>query len=100
MVIEIVIKPSRLQNKKYDAVIDDKKTIPFGQRGASDYTIHKDDERKERYINRHKKNEDWNNIYTAGLWSRWILWNKSSISESIRDTNNRFKNVNIKNKII
>ena len=69
-------------------------------RGASDYTIHKDDERKERYINRHKKNEDWNNIYTAGFWSRWILWNKPSISESIRDTNNRFKNVNIKNKII
>jgi L-rhamnose mutarotase len=86
--------------KKYDAVIDDKKTIPFGARGISDYTIHRDDERKERYINRHKKNEDWNNIYTAGFWSRWILWNKPSISESIRDTNNRFKNVNIKNKII
>ena len=47
MTIEIVIKPSHLQNKKYDAVIDDKKTIPFGQRGASDYTIHKDDERKK-----------------------------------------------------
>jgi hypothetical protein len=100
MVIEIVIKPSHLQNKKYDAVIDDKKTIPFGQRGASDMTQHKDEARKNRYILRHQKNEDWNNIYTAGFWSRWILWNKPSISESIRDTNNRFKNVNIKNKII
>ena len=66
----------------------------------SEYTRHTDDERQERYINRHKKNEDWNNIYTAGFWSRWILWNKPSISESIRDTNNRFKHVNIKNKII
>ena len=100
MVIEIIIKPSHLKNKKYDAVIDDKKTIPFGQRGASDMTQHKDEARKNRYILRHQKNEDWNNIYTAGFWSRWILWNKSSISESIRDTNNRFKNVNIKNKII
>ena len=63
-------------------------------------TQHKDEARKNRYILRHQKNEDWNNIDTAGFWSRWILWNKPSISESIRDTNNRFKNVNIKNKII
>ena len=100
MTIETVIKPSHLQNKKYDAVIDDKKTIPFGQRGASDYTIHKDDERKERYINRRKKNEDWDNICTAGFWSKNILWNKKTITESIKDTNNRFKNFNVKNKII
>ena len=46
--IEIIIKPSRLQNKKYEAVIDDKKTIPFGARGMSNYTIHRDDERKGR----------------------------------------------------
>ena len=100
MTIEIVIKPSHLQNKKYDAVIDDKKTIPFGASGMSDYTIPKDDERKERYINRHKKNEDWDNIYTAGFWSKIILWNKKTITESIKDTNNRFKNINVKNKII
>ena len=76
MTINIIIKPSHLTNKKYDAVIDGKKTIPFGAKGYSDYTIHKDDERKERYINRHRKSEDWNNIYTAGFWSRWCLWNK------------------------
>ena len=46
MTLEIIIKPSHLQNKKYDAVIDDKKTIPFGQRGASDMTQHKDEARK------------------------------------------------------
>ena len=63
MTINIIIKPSHLSSKKYDDVIDDKKTIPFGAKGMSDYTIHKDDERKERYINRHKKAEDWNNIY-------------------------------------
>jgi len=48
MVIEIIIKPSHLQNKKYDAVIDDKTTIPFGRRGASDMTQHKDEARKNR----------------------------------------------------
>ena len=100
MVIEIVIKPSHLQNKKYDAVIDDKKTIPFGQRGASDYTIHKDDERKERYINRHTKNERWDDIYTAGFWSRWITWEKPTLNEAVKNINQKFKNINVKNKII
>jgi len=98
MVIEIVIKPSHKADKKYDAIIDGKRTIPFGAKGYSDYTVHKDDERKERYINRHKKNEDWNDIYSAGFWSRWILWNKPTITESNRDTNKRFKNINIKMK--
>ena len=98
MTINIIIKPSHLSSKKYDAIIDDKKTIPFGQKNASDYTKHKDNERKERYIDRRKKNENWNDVYTAGFWSKNILWNKKTITESIRDTNNRFKNINIKIK--
>ena len=98
MTIDIIIKPSHLSSKKYDAIIDGKKTIPFGAKGMSDYTKHKDDERKERYIDRHKKNENWNDPKTAGFYSKNILWNKKTITESIRDTNNRFKNINIKMK--
>jgi len=96
MTIDIIIKSSSNPNKKYDAIIDGKKTIPFGQKNASDYTKNKDDERKERYINRHKKNENWNDPKTAGFYSKNILWNKKTITESIRDTNNRFKNIKIK----
>ena len=98
MTINIIIKPSHLSSKKYDAIIDGKKTVPFGAKGMSDYTKHKDDERKERYIDRHKKNENWNDPKTAGFYSKNILWNKKTITESIRDTNNRFKNINIKMK--
>ena len=53
--MEIVISPSKNKKKKFDAVIDGKKTISFGQHGASDYTKHKDNDRKNRYIDRHKK---------------------------------------------
>lgn len=98
MTINIIIKPSHLTNKKYDAVIDGKKTIPFGQKGASDMTQHKNEDRKNLYINRHKKNENWNDIHTAGFWAKNILWNQKTITESIRDTNNRFKNIHIKMK--
>jgi hypothetical protein len=54
------------------AIIDDKKTVHFGQKNASDYTIHEDIERRDRYIARHQKNEDWNNYNTTGFYSRWI----------------------------
>ena len=94
--MNIIIKPSNKPDKKYMAIIDDKKTVHFGAAGASDYTKHKDKERKERYLARHENNEQWNNPLTAGFYATNILWNKPTITESIRDTNRRFKNINIK----
>ena len=93
--MQIVITPSDKPTKKFEARIDGKKSIHFGAKNYEDYTIHKNPERKERYIDRHSKNEDWNNPLTAGFYSRWILWNKPTITESIRDTNRRFPNLNI-----
>ena len=94
--MNIIIKPSDRKEKKYMAIVDNKKTIHFGQAGASDMTQHKNEERKKKYIERHKKREDWNDPKTAGFMSRWLLWNKPTLTESIRDTNSKFKNVNIK----
>lgn len=99
MVVNIVIKKSHKPDKKYDAIIDDKKTISFGQAGASDYTLHKDPIRKQRYLNRHRNmGENWQDYKTAGFYATNILWNKPTIRESIIDTNNRFKNIHIKLK--
>ena len=64
----------------------------------SDYTKHKDPERKQRYLNRHRKNEEWTDHTTASFYATNILWNKPTITESIKDTNNRFKDLNIKLK--
>ena len=50
-----IISKSKNINKKYDARIDGKKTVSFGSAGSSDFTKHKDTERKQRYLNRHKK---------------------------------------------
>ena len=56
----------------------------------SDYTKHKDPERKKRYIIRHKKNENWKDPTTAGALSRWVLWNKPSFRASVSDYKKRF----------
>jgi hypothetical protein len=50
---------------------------------------------------RHKKNEDWglSGIETAGFYAKNILWNKKTIPESVKDLNNKYKNVNFKLKM-
>ena len=42
----VVITPSRNKLDKFDAIINGTKTISFGARGMSDFTIHKDEARK------------------------------------------------------
>ena len=78
--------------KKYYIITKSEKKIYSGQASASDFTIHKDEERKQRYILRHQKNEDWgkSGIDTAGFWSRWLLWNKPTIKESYQDIKRKF----------
>lgn len=71
------------------------KRIHFGASGYEDYTMHKDSERKKRYDLRHSKKEDWENVYTAGFWAKWLLWNKPTIKSSMDDISKRF-NVKIK----
>jgi hypothetical protein len=65
-------------------------TIKFGQAGASDMTQHKNEQTKMNYIKRHEKNEDWTDLTKAGTWSRFILWNKSTLKASIQDMEKRF----------
>ena len=93
---EIIIKKSHNPNKKYDAIIDNR-TISFDASGYPDFTTTQDIKKKENYIKRHGK-EDWsrNNLESAAFMSRWILWNKPSIQESITYLNKLYKDVKFK----
>jgi len=94
--VKVSIKKSTRAGKKmmatffYNKERTQKKTIHFGSAGMSDYTKNKDDERKKLYLGRHQKNENWNDYDSAGSLSRWILWNKKSLRESITDYVKRF----------
>lgn len=96
--MEVIIKPSKTKNKKFDAIINGERKISFGQAGASDYTEHKDPERKERYIARHKKNENWgkSGVDSAGWLSRFILWEKPSLKGAIDNANKKYADVKFK----
>jgi hypothetical protein len=84
----VVLSKSNKPEKKYMVKVDNK-TIHFGATGYEDFTIHGDETRKSRYISRHRKREKWGvktpAIKTPGWWSRWLLWNKRSLQESIKD---------------
>ena len=86
---------SNISDKKFKAVIDGKKTIHFGSSAHSDFTKHKDPERKERYIKRHS-NEDHSksNIASPAWMSRFILWEKPTLKGAVDNANKKYKDVN------
>ena len=104
--IKYLLEPSKKENKKYDVYyvfnnedLNDpglKKNefmkrylLSYGDIRYEDYTQHKNDRRKELYKSRHKNDFIYNPNY-AGFWSYWMLWNKKTINESIKDIEKRF----------
>lgn len=98
----ISLKPLKSGNKKYIAefeitTIDGKKrkkTTKFGAKGMSDFTKHKDVERRERYISRHRKDLRTKDPVRAGYLSMYILWNKKTYKASLADYKKRLNTYN------
>lgn len=81
---------SHLPNKKYDAVLRNRHTgkltrIPFGDSryeqfkdttglGLWSHKDHGDNVRRRAYWDRHRKDMDYNDIFTAGYFSKKYLW--------------------------
>ena len=80
--------------KKYYIITKDNKKVYFGAAGYEDFTTHKDEARKQRYITRHKKNEDWtkSGIDTPGFWSRFYLWEKPTKKEAYENIKKKYLN--------
>ena len=88
------IQKSSNPKKKYSVKVtynNQTKLIHFGSSLHKDYTIYSKelskedaDKRKQLYIARHSKNEDFNNPLTASFWSRWILWEEPTVSVSLK----------------
>lgn len=86
------IKKLKGDKKKYEAfflVNGTKKSQKFGSEGMSDYTIHKDIDRRNRYISRHLKDLDTGDPTRAGYLSMFILWNDSTFKTSVNDYKTR-----------
>lgn len=93
--MRVVIKPSKIKNKKYTAIFYDGdkkiKTSQFGDKRYEHYTQHKDKERRDKYRNRHKKDLNTGDYMRPGFLSYYILWgDSSSLKTNISNYKKRF----------
>jgi hypothetical protein len=84
------ITQSCRKDKRYVATFDNGKKVHFGLKNGQTYIDHLDKAKRDAYLKRHQKNENWDDPYTAGALSRWILWNSSNINKNIADFKKRF----------
>ena len=90
------VTKSPAAGKKWRATFSDGTTTDFGATGYSDYTKHKDKDRRDNYIARHKSDLETDDPTRAGYLSMFILWNKPSLQASIEDYKRRLKSGNWK----
>ena len=105
----IILSKSSKKDKKY-MIKHENKTTHFGSAGMRDYTLinkkssqyylpNKEDREKVKkpYKSRHS-NYSLASPYTAGSLSMFLLWNKPTLSASIKDYEKRY-NVKIINRV-
>ena len=64
--------------------------VHFGHPDFEDFTQHKDEKRKKNYIARHKPREHWHDIYTPGMWSRFLLWDQPTLQQAKKNITKMF----------
>tara|TARA_Y100000114_G_C11720940_1_gene308455 strand:+ start:453 stop:818 length:366 start_codon:yes stop_codon:yes gene_type:complete len=68
------------------------KKTKFGMfRSKGTFSDGASEEKKENYIKRHKVRENFNDVFSAGSLSRYILWNFRSNNELEKFYNREFK---------
>ena len=82
------------ESKRFKAYFSDNTTTKFGQTNPKKETFidHKDKELKKNYIKRHLKDLETNDYKKPGFLSMFLLWNKPTLRESVKDFNRRIKN--------
>ena len=112
------LKKSPRIDKKFRVTFENGRFVDFGARGYSDYTIHKDPVRMRSYVTRHggfvpymvqkqtdpklihtnmldvirSDKENWgkSGFYTAGFWSRWLLWSQPDLVSAKKTMTKKF----------
>lgn len=92
--MKVIFSNSNIRNKKMTAVFYDGnkkvKTTHFGDSNGSSFIDHKDEQKKEAWIARHKVRGTFDDPMSASSLSRFVLWNKPTLTASIKDYKTRF----------
>jgi hypothetical protein len=77
----MLIEKSDRKGKRFKATYANGKVVHFGMAGGQNYTDHGDKEKRELYLKRHRARENWNDPFSAGSLSRYLLWGDSTSLE-------------------
>jgi hypothetical protein len=75
-------KPSTKKDKRFMVTFENGKVVHFGAKKGQTYIDHKDKAKRAAWIARHRVREDWNDPYSAGALSRFLLWGDSTDFET------------------
>ena len=77
------------------AQAEGQRTVHFGQSGASDFTIHRDEAARQAYIARRGSKENWGrtSVMTPDWLSRHLLWEKRSLPAAIAAASRMYPDV-------
>jgi hypothetical protein len=78
----MLIEKSTRKGKRFMATYANGKVVHFGQEGGKTYIDEGDKIKRENYLLRHKKRENWNDPFSAGSLSRYLLWGDSTNMET------------------
>ena len=68
------------------------KKVKFGMyKSAGTFSDGATQEKRNQYISRHQKRENWNDIFSAGSLSRFVLWEFRSNNDIEKFYNRKFK---------
>jgi len=76
------IRPSTRKGKRFMVTFDNGTTTHFGLAGGKTYIDEGDKAKRTAYLKRHQARENWNDPYTAGSLSRFLLWGDSKDLET------------------
>ena len=92
----IYVEEINENKKRFLAIFSDGRITKFGLTNPKigTYIDHKNKILRKNYIKRHLKDLKTNDYKRAGYLSLFLLWNKETLNESIKDFNKRIKNNN------
>ena len=96
---EYILKNSTNKGKRYVIIMGDTMQHHFGSDVGKTYIDGRSNKEKNAWEARHKGDKNYNNIHSGIYWSRFLLWNKKSLKESIKELEKKL-NIKIKNNII
>jgi len=86
------IQPSSRKGKRFMVTFSNGKTVHFGLEGGKTYIDEGNKDKREAYLKRHQARENWDDPYSAGALSRWLLWGDSTdLETNHRSFMRRFK---------